>query len=130
MRQSTQKDVQTIGVIAQHFVEAIEMYDIGGNIKRLRKLNMLNQIEFSSKIGISQGSLSDIESGKCKPSVETVVSIFQVFDCSLEMILLGTETKEIMDLSERESRLIHVFRQLDLKDQMELLDIASLKKKK
>ncbi|WP_373461147.1 helix-turn-helix domain-containing protein [Paenibacillus sp. V4I5] len=38
-------------------------------------MHNLNQIEFAKLIGVSQGSLSDIESGKSKPSVETVVSI-------------------------------------------------------
>ncbi|SDW48462.1 helix-turn-helix domain-containing protein [Paenibacillus sp. CF384] len=103
------------------------MYDIGGNIRRLRKLNMLNQNEFSRKIGISQGSLSDIESGKCKPSIDTVVSIHQTFNCSLEMLLAGNERLGDKDLSDLESRLLHVYRELDLKDKIEILEIASLK---
>ncbi|SEO90018.1 helix-turn-helix domain-containing protein [Paenibacillus sp. OV219] len=103
------------------------MYDIGGNIRRLRKLNMLNQNEFSRKIGISQGSLSDIESGKCKSSIDTVVSIYQTFNCSLELLLTGREQKGAKDLPELESQLLHIFRELDRKDQLEMLEIASLK---
>jgi hypothetical protein len=36
---------------------------IRANIRKLRKLNNLNQVEFSSYIGISQGNLSEIEQG-------------------------------------------------------------------
>ncbi|WP_419182335.1 helix-turn-helix domain-containing protein [Paenibacillus radicis (ex Xue et al. 2023)] len=39
---------------------------MGSNIRKLRKLNNLNQVEFSSYIGISQGNLSEIEQGNCK----------------------------------------------------------------
>ncbi|NOU93854.1 helix-turn-helix domain-containing protein [Paenibacillus sp. LMG 31456] len=89
------------------------MNDIGGNIKRLRKLHMLNQIEFAKRIGISQGSLSDIESGKCSPSIETVVSIYRSFNCSLEILLLGEEKFRDRTISELESKLLCVFNELD-----------------
>lgn len=105
------------------------MHDIGGNIKRLRKLHMLNQVEFAKRIGISQGSLSDIESGKCSPSVETVISIHEAFQCSLEMLLIGREKFGNIEMSEQESRLLRIFNDLDHKDQNELLDIALLKRK-
>ncbi|NBC72971.1 helix-turn-helix domain-containing protein [Paenibacillus sacheonensis] len=103
------------------------MYDIGGSIRRLRKLNMLNQNEFSRRIGISQGSLSDIESGKCKPSIDTVVSIHQTFNCSLELLLTGNMQIGDKELSDMESRLLQVYRELDSKDKSEILEIASLK---
>nr|WP_157794026.1 helix-turn-helix transcriptional regulator [Paenibacillus donghaensis] len=35
---------------------------IGTNIKQLRKIHNLNQTDFANKIGVSQGSLSDLES--------------------------------------------------------------------
>jgi DNA-binding XRE family transcriptional regulator len=34
-----------------------------------------NQTDFTNKISVSQGSLSDLESGKSKPAIETVLSI-------------------------------------------------------
>ncbi|WP_339188112.1 helix-turn-helix transcriptional regulator [Paenibacillus sp. FSL P2-0121] len=40
------------------------MNTIGANIKQLRKIHNLNQTDFANKIGVSQGSLSDLESGK------------------------------------------------------------------
>lgn len=54
---------------------------IGENVRRLRKIHNLNQIEFSRLIGVSQGSLSDIEAGKSNPAIETVISIHTKFAC-------------------------------------------------
>jgi DNA-binding XRE family transcriptional regulator len=48
---------------------------IGENIRKLRKMAGLTQIEFAKQIGISQGTLSDIEQGNSNPSVDTVLSI-------------------------------------------------------
>lgn len=40
-----------------------------------RKQNSLTQIEFAQQIGVSQGTLSDLEKDKCKPSVDTLISL-------------------------------------------------------
>lgn len=48
------------------------MNTIGANIKQLRKIHNLNQTDFANKIGVSQSDLSDLESGKGKPAIETV----------------------------------------------------------
>jgi transcriptional regulator with XRE-family HTH domain len=47
------------------------MDTIGDRVKGIRKKNKMNQIEFSEKIGISQGRLSEIEQNKTKPSADT-----------------------------------------------------------
>lgn len=60
---------------------------IGVNIKRLRNLHKLNQVEFAKVIGISQGSLSDFESGKSKLSIDTIVAIYENFHCSFEWLV-------------------------------------------
>jgi DNA-binding XRE family transcriptional regulator len=46
------------------------MKTLGEKIKSIRKLNKLNQTGFSSTIGISQGTLSELEKDKYKPSLE------------------------------------------------------------
>lgn len=109
---------------------------IGENVRRLRKIHNLNQIEFSRLIGVSQGSLSDIEAGKSKPAIETVISIHTKFRCSLEWLLTGTnaQSSEISDtnltgseLSPFEIDLINTFRKLDVNNQLEALEIVKLK---
>lgn len=103
------------------------MSDIGGNIRYLRKLHKLNQVEFSHRINVSQGSLSDIESGKSKPSIETVISIHQSFDCSFEWLLTGKEKIINNELSEFENSIIHIVRCLEQRDKIELMEIARIK---
>ncbi|WP_350356232.1 helix-turn-helix domain-containing protein [Cohnella hashimotonis] len=46
------------------------MDSIGARIKYVRKLHELNQVAFTQAIGISQGTLSELESNKFHPSVE------------------------------------------------------------
>lgn len=58
------------------------MNKIGDNIRLLRKRMGLTQIDFSKQIGISQGTLSDIEQGHCNPSVETILSIHEKYGAS------------------------------------------------
>ncbi len=54
--------------------------EIGSRIRRLRTLNGMTQKEFAKMVGISQGTLSDIESAKTLPSVETIISIVRSVD--------------------------------------------------
>lgn len=62
---------------------------IGERIKSLRKEHSLNQIEFSTKIGITQSALSDIENGKSEPKVSTAVSISNEFKVTVDYLLKG-----------------------------------------
>lgn len=48
------------------------MKTLGEKIKSIRKLNKLNQTDFSSAIGVFQGTLSELEKDKYKPSLETI----------------------------------------------------------
>ncbi|OXM85482.1 hypothetical protein CF651_14980 [Paenibacillus rigui] len=95
--------------------------------------NNLNQVEFARMIGVSQESLSDIEAGKSKPAIDTVISIHERFGCSLERLLKGTDTYKTeaifssSELSPNEVELINAFRKLDTKNQMEALEIVRLK---
>ncbi|SHF51252.1 Transcriptional regulator, contains XRE-family HTH domain [Desulforamulus putei DSM 12395] len=101
---------------------------IGKRFRQLRKSKGLNQIDFAAAIGISQGTLSDIEKDKCKPSVETVISASGYFKVSCDWLLTGEEPvqkeqppKYLPDklgpLSEQEKEMLWKFRQLDARDQ-------------
>ena len=57
----------------------IRIETLGGRIKRLRKLTERSQIDFSSRVGISQAMLSELEQDKYKPSVEIIISIVSEF---------------------------------------------------
>lgn len=63
--------------------------NIGERIKQIRKSYSMSQATFASHIGISQGTLSEIERGKFNPSVETVISISEKMGVKTDWLLRG-----------------------------------------
>lgn len=94
-------------------------------MKSIRKLNKLNQIEFSLLIGISQATLSELEKDKYNTSLETILSIKAKFDVNLEWLLLDDKLNidigafRVM-VDANESELISHFRELTSDDQYEI----------
>ncbi len=63
---------------------------IGRRIKLYRLKAGYSQSEFAKKIGISQGTLSDIEASKTLPSIKTIVSIVKNFrELNCDWLLTG-----------------------------------------
>ena len=58
--------------------------------KELRK----SGTEFANIIGISQGSLSDIERGKTKPSAKAIIGLIQKTNIDIRWLLTGERTNE------------------------------------
>lgn len=75
------------------------MYSIGERIKHLRKeILEKTQKEFGSKIGLKPNSVSDIESGKNKPTEQTIKAICREFNISYLWLTEGIEPmKESLD---------------------------------
>ena len=67
----------------------LDLKAIGERIRALRG-NQLQE-EIAPKIGISQGQLSKIESGRMAPSLETLVRLASRFDKSLDWIVTGQD---------------------------------------
>lgn len=53
---------------------------IGRKVKEIRKNNNITQETFSEVIGIETSSLSNIETGKSFPSMQTVLNIIEKFN--------------------------------------------------
>jgi transcriptional regulator with XRE-family HTH domain len=60
---------------------------IGLKVRGIRKKHNMNQIEFSKKIGVSQGRLSEIEQDKTKPSADTLMQLRKHFKIDLNWLL-------------------------------------------
>jgi DNA-binding XRE family transcriptional regulator len=56
---------------------------IGGRIKKIRKENFYTQVEFAKVLGISQGTLCNIEKDKCYPSFHTLKSLRRVTEFTI-----------------------------------------------
>ncbi|MFC5531002.1 helix-turn-helix domain-containing protein [Cohnella yongneupensis] len=65
------------------------MHSIGERIKHIRKTHDFNQVVFSQMIGISQGTLSDLEKNKFNPSVETMLQLHKKFNVDMNWLILG-----------------------------------------
>ncbi|MED1724754.1 helix-turn-helix transcriptional regulator [Brevibacillus parabrevis] len=106
---------------------------LGERIREIRKKNQMNQIEFSNQIGVSQGTLSELEQNKYNPSLETILAIITVFSINATWFLFGDEANEDSiiensgELNMVENSLINKFRMLSTRDQTEIIDIIELK---
>lgn len=63
---------------------------IDKQIHALRELLNLSQSEFATKIGITQGALSQLESGKVTVSLNTLYKINQAFDVDFNWLIKGS----------------------------------------
>jgi transcriptional regulator with XRE-family HTH domain len=93
-------------------------------ITRIRKEKGLNQTDFAKKIGITQASLSLIELGKSKLTEANIRLICLTFGVREAWLREGKG--EMLDdealLSERERRLLELFRRLSPKAQAMIVE--------
>lgn len=111
------------------------MKTVGEKIKSIRKINKLNQFEFSQIIGVSQGTLSELEKDKYKPSLETITALRLNFNVNLEWLLIEEYVSSnsglfCVQLDDLESKLISEFRKLNVGDKQEIQEIINLKLKR
>ncbi|NHN35323.1 helix-turn-helix transcriptional regulator [Paenibacillus agricola] len=105
---------------------------MGERIRIIRKSNSLNQVEFSNFIGVSQGTLSELEQDKYKPSIDAILAIKDRFNTDIEWLIFGnknTENKGIFNLAieGQELDLISLFRELTKNDKDEIVEFIKLK---
>lgn len=79
------------------------MEKINERIKNLRKSLNLNQVSFAKTINISQAALSDLEKGKSKPSIETLIAISDHFSVSIDWIVKGGKYEDVSEQQELSS---------------------------
>ncbi len=63
--------------------------DSGARIRELRIAKKLDQIELAELLNVSHGYISRIESGKKGCSVDLMIQISEIFDTSLDYLILG-----------------------------------------
>lgn len=63
--------------------------EIGLRIRKYRESKGLNAIQLANIIGVSSGTLSDIESGNTQPSADTLASIVRNTEISAKWLLTG-----------------------------------------
>lgn len=70
------------GVIKTEYMEKMKEY---------REALNLSQKELAGKVGVSEASISNYETGKREPDFKTLCALADLFDCSLDMLIRGKE---------------------------------------
>lgn len=90
------------------------MDSVGKRIRRLREDRKLSQEQLAKRIGIKQGSLTQIETGVTKaPAAETLIALARVFEVDPAWLMTGKGTQQpVATLTDPESELLLLFRAL------------------
>lgn len=73
---------------------ALDFKAVGARLKELR-LNT-TQVEWARMANVDQGYVSQIETGKTKPSLKYLISVSATSGCSIHWILTGTGKKYLL----------------------------------
>ena len=97
----------------------------GQRIRRRRKEMGLNQGELAGLLGISQGTLSDIERGDTKlPSAEVLLKMSEVMKVTQAWIVAGKDGTLSIP-TKQEQNLLSAFKELSNEQQLAVLAIIS-----
>ena len=69
--------------------------EVGARVLQVRQDANLNQREFATRIGISSGGISQIESGKAMPGGDFLLKIHQEFGVDVTWLLTGMSTSGV-----------------------------------
>ena len=71
-------------------------------IRDLRKKKGMNQTELAEVTGINANSISKIESGQNKPTIQQIEQLSKFFNVSADYLLFGKESAQDIEPIERE----------------------------
>lgn len=67
---------------------------VSNSIKKLREERGMTQDELAEKLNVTRQAVSNWETGKTQPDIETLTQLAEIFDVSVERIIYGRESKE------------------------------------
>lgn len=110
---------------------------LGNYLKNLRKEKKLSQDELSTILGVKRQTYSTYETGRIFPPTDILVSIAKFYDVSFDEFIKSSDENapkfsaaSLLYSSksfERESQLLSLFRNIELRDQEDVLDFLKLK---
>ena len=65
------------------------MATLGNNLKNLRKVKNISQVEFAKKMQTTQQRISEWECDKVEPSLYNIIKILAVLEISFEELVDG-----------------------------------------
>ena len=67
------------------------------NIRKIRKRRKMSQESLASLIGVTQGAVSQWESGKTMPTAQNIIDLARILDCTTDDILITDKEEERND---------------------------------
>ena len=67
---------------------------VSNSINKLREEKGMTQDELAEKLNVTRQAVSNWETGKTQPDIETLTRLAEIFDVSVERIIYGSERKE------------------------------------
>lgn len=102
--------------------------EIGNRVRQIRANSGLNQREFASRLGISSGGISQIESGKAMPGGDFLLRIHQEFNVDITWLLTGMSMIEpkvnSTELPKEKRALLDAFDGMSADDKKTLLRVG------
>ena len=68
---------------------------LSDNLQNLRKIKNMSQEELAEKLNVSRQAVSKWESGNGYPETEKIISICEIFDCSMDELVKGKITEDV-----------------------------------
>lgn len=65
------------------------------NLQNLRKIKNMSQEELAEKLNVSRQAVSKWESGNGYPETEKIISLCEIFDCSMDQLVKGKISSDI-----------------------------------
>ena len=74
------------------------MYNVGDNIRNLRKQLSLTQEDLAQKLDVSPQAVSKWENGHCLPETQVLPRLSKILETTIDFLLLADNEKETVDI--------------------------------
>lgn len=107
-------------------------YNFPENLKKLRKINKLSQLDLAEKLGVTRQSISYYENGNVEPSINFIIQLSSLFNCSIDSLLFEKHDTDLLNVEvlsniKKANYLINL--NLDIVDSNKIINLLENKKK-
>ena len=107
-------------------------YNFPENLKKLRKINKLSQLDLAEKLGVTRQSISYYENGNVEPSINFIIQLSSLFNCSIDSLLFEKHDTDLLNVEvlsniKKANYLINL--NLDIVDSNKIINLLDNKKK-
>lgn len=93
-------------------------------IKHLRTIAGIKQTDLASRLNVRQGTISNWESGKTEPDIESLQKLADIFRTTVDYVLGGETAADREPLTPDEEQLLSAYRAMSEQKKQELISYA------